>query len=187
MFIFNAHCVNIIKDQDFYPFITSFGGEQFIVPDIGRSKGWRVQLDQQIKVQELCFYMPNSTYMYQEMHPIGIFDLDKNLLTNTTLPQGQCSNLQGSYCCQSIVPIMLEPGHQYDLIAWVGTIDPVLCNAAIFSTSPGITWMETEVNFDTSEFPKLIPPCCGSTSSGANLIFLSAIFSYMSNAQQQTN
>jgi len=106
------------------------------------SLGWQFDVNSSITVDALAYFSDTGTLA--ESHEVGIYDSSGDLLTSTTISAGVCSDYVNYFCYQSITPITLAVGTDYQVMGQSGLVDEWNWNTTGLSTIAAITFTVDE-------------------------------------------
>jgi hypothetical protein len=106
------------------------------------SLGWQFNVDSSITVDALAYFSDTGTLA--ESHAVGIYNSSGVLLTSTTIPAGTCADYVNYFCYQSITPIALAVGTDYQVMGQSGVVDDWTWNTAGLTTIAAITFTVDE-------------------------------------------
>jgi hypothetical protein len=106
------------------------------------SLGWQFDVNSSITVDALAYFSDTGTLA--ESHEVGIYDSSGDLLTSTTISAGACSDYVNYFCYQSITPITLAVGTDYQVMGQSGLVDEWTWNTTGLSTIAEITFTVDE-------------------------------------------
>lgn len=79
--------------------------------------GWSFSLNSPVSVTDLGYYDHQSDGLI-DLHTIGIWNSNGDLLAQEDVPAGTGANLQGSYRFSAITPVALSAGQTYFIGGW---------------------------------------------------------------------
>jgi hypothetical protein len=106
------------------------------------SLGWQFNVNSSITVDALAYFSDTGTLT--ESHEVGIYDSSGDLLTSTTVSAGTCTDYVNYFCYQSITPITLAVGTDYQVMGQSGLVDDWNWNTTGLSTIAAITFTVDE-------------------------------------------